>query len=46
MFFWGPMMKWCLVAAGIRDLARPASKLSASQNVGASPRAVVAKNTR
>ncbi|KAI0810779.1 mitochondrial pyruvate carrier [Irpex lacteus] len=33
VFFWAPMMKWCLVAAGLKDLARPASKLSASQNV-------------
>lgn len=29
------MMKWCLVAAGIKDLTRPADKLSVSQNVGA-----------
>jgi hypothetical protein len=28
------MMKWCLVAAGIKDLNRPADKLSVSQNVG------------
>lgn len=27
------MMKWCLVAAGIKDLSRPAEKLSVSQNV-------------
>ncbi|KAJ3555747.1 hypothetical protein NM688_g2399 [Phlebia brevispora] len=27
------MMKWCLVAAGVRDLARPAEKLSVSQNI-------------
>ena len=27
------MMKWCLVAAGIKDLNRPAEKLSVSQNV-------------
>ena len=28
-------MKWCLVAAGLKDLTRPAEKLSVSQNVGA-----------
>lgn len=33
VFFWAPMMKWCLVAAGIKDLSRPADKLSVSQNV-------------
>ncbi|KAI0044349.1 UPF0041-domain-containing protein [Auriscalpium vulgare] len=27
------MMKWCLVAAGVRDLGRPAENLSVSQNV-------------
>jgi mitochondrial pyruvate carrier 2 len=27
-------MKWCLVAAGIKDLARPPEKLSVSQNIG------------
>ena len=37
MFFWAPLMKWCLVAAGVKDLTRPADKLSVSQNVGASP---------
>jgi len=26
-------MKWCLVAAGVKDLNRPADKLSVSQNV-------------
>jgi len=26
-------MKWCLVAAGVKDLQRPADKLSVSQNV-------------
>jgi len=26
-------MKWCLVAAGIKDLNRPAEKLSLSQNL-------------
>ncbi|KAH9055435.1 UPF0041-domain-containing protein [Lactarius vividus] len=33
VFFWAPMMKWCLVAAGVKDLARPADKLSVSQNL-------------
>ncbi|KAI6121768.1 UPF0041-domain-containing protein [Pisolithus sp. B1] len=33
VFFWAPMMKWCLVAAGLKDLDRPAEKLSVSQNV-------------
>ncbi|AXA48149.1 mitochondrial pyruvate carrier 2 [Malassezia restricta] len=32
VFFWAPMMKWGLVVAGLGDLARPADKLSASQN--------------
>ena len=35
VFFWAPLMKWCLVAAGLKDLTRPAEKLSVSQNVGA-----------
>jgi len=26
-------MKWCLVAAGLKDLNRPADKLSVSQNI-------------
>ena len=34
VFFWAPMMKWCLVLAGVRDLSRPADKLSTSQNLG------------
>ncbi|KAI0779990.1 hypothetical protein C8Q74DRAFT_1262474 [Fomes fomentarius] len=33
VFFWAPVMKWCLVAAGLKDLSRPADKLSISQNV-------------
>ncbi|KAL5507141.1 MPC2 [Sanghuangporus vaninii] len=33
VFFWAPMMKWCLVVAGVKDLQRPAEKLSVSQNV-------------
>ncbi|KAF8596108.1 UPF0041-domain-containing protein [Ceratobasidium sp. AG-I] len=32
VFFWAPLMKWCLVGAGIKDLSRPADKLSVSQN--------------
>ncbi|KZP18508.1 UPF0041-domain-containing protein [Athelia psychrophila] len=35
VFFWGPMMKWGLVAAGLKDLQRPAEKLSVPQNLGA-----------
>ncbi|CAK7267567.1 hypothetical protein SEPCBS57363_002656 [Sporothrix epigloea] len=31
--FWAPIMKWALVMAGISDLARPAEKLSVTQNV-------------
>ncbi|RPD63667.1 UPF0041-domain-containing protein [Lentinus tigrinus ALCF2SS1-6] len=33
VFFWAPLMKWCLVAAGLKDLSRPAEKLSVSQNL-------------
>ncbi|TEB37531.1 UPF0041-domain-containing protein [Coprinellus micaceus] len=33
VFFWAPMMKWCLVAAGLKDLTRPADKLSVPQNL-------------
>ncbi|KAI0044350.1 UPF0041-domain-containing protein [Auriscalpium vulgare] len=33
VFFWAPAMKWCLVAAGVKDLSRPAENLSVSQNV-------------
>lgn len=33
IFFWAPIAKWGLVAAGLKDLARPAEKLSVSQNV-------------
>ncbi|KAJ7350274.1 mitochondrial pyruvate carrier [Mycena albidolilacea] len=33
VFFWAPLMKWCLVGAGLKDLARPADKLSLSQNL-------------
>ncbi|CCC10308.1 hypothetical protein SMACR_02884 [Sordaria macrospora] len=30
--FWAPVMKWGLVLAGISDFARPAEKLSLTQN--------------
>jgi len=30
--FWAPVMKWALVIAGISDFARPAEKLSFTQN--------------
>lgn len=33
IFFWAPLAKWGLVAAGVKDLSRPAEKLSVSQNV-------------
>jgi len=33
VFFWAPLMKWCLVGAGLKDLGRPADKLSVSQNL-------------
>ena len=33
IFFWAPLAKWGLVAAGLKDLGRPAEKLSTSQNV-------------
>lgn len=32
VFFWAPSIKYCLVAAGLADMARPADKLSASQS--------------
>ncbi|KAF7377645.1 Mitochondrial pyruvate carrier [Mycena sanguinolenta] len=32
IFFWGPFMRWCLVGASLKDLTRPADKLSISQN--------------
>lgn len=31
--FWAPVMKWCIVIAGISDFYRPAEKLSLTQNV-------------
>jgi len=30
--FWAPVMKWCIVLAGVSDFARPAEKLSLTQN--------------
>ncbi|KAF8316416.1 UPF0041-domain-containing protein [Clavulina sp. PMI_390] len=33
IFFWAPMFKWSLVAAGLKDINRPADKLSLSQNI-------------
>ncbi|KAJ6466883.1 mitochondrial pyruvate carrier [Mycena sanguinolenta] len=33
VFFWAPLVKWVLVGAGLKDLTRPADKLSVSQNV-------------
>ncbi|KAI9639560.1 putative mitochondrion protein [Dioszegia hungarica] len=33
IFFWAPMAKWALVAAGVKDLSRPAEKLSLNQNL-------------
>ncbi|KAL1957237.1 hypothetical protein VTO42DRAFT_6143 [Malbranchea cinnamomea] len=30
--FWAPVMKWLLVLAGLSDMARPAEKLSLTQN--------------
>ncbi|KAI0011370.1 hypothetical protein F4779DRAFT_573427 [Xylariaceae sp. FL0662B] len=30
--FWAPVMKWAIVIAGISDFARPAEKLSLTQN--------------
>jgi hypothetical protein len=31
--FWAPVMKWSIVIAGIGDFARPAEKLSLTQNI-------------
>ncbi|KAH8996953.1 mitochondrial pyruvate carrier [Lactarius hatsudake] len=41
VFFYAPLMKWCLVAAGVKDLARPADKLSASQNLALAATGVI-----
>ncbi|XP_056285315.1 mitochondrial pyruvate carrier 2b [Pseudoliparis swirei] len=32
VFFWAPVFKWGLVAAGLADMTRPADKLSTSQS--------------
>ncbi|KAM8857296.1 mitochondrial pyruvate carrier 2b [Synchiropus splendidus] len=32
VFFWAPVFKWGLVAAGLADMTRPAEKLSTSQS--------------
>ncbi|KAF7340198.1 Mitochondrial pyruvate carrier [Mycena venus] len=41
VFFWAPMMKWCLVGAGLKDLTRPADKLSVSQNLALAATGVI-----
>jgi len=33
IFFWAPFFKWGLVAAGVKDLGRPADQLSINQNI-------------
>ncbi|GAA6000136.1 mitochondrial pyruvate carrier family protein [Rhodotorula paludigena] len=33
VFFWAPMFKWGLVAAGLKDLSRPAEVISVPQNL-------------
>ncbi|KAI5481664.1 hypothetical protein MNV49_002890 [Pseudohyphozyma bogoriensis] len=33
VFFWAPMFKWGLVAAGLKDLNRPAEVISIPQNL-------------
>merc|ERR1712093_958806 len=33
VFFWAPMFKWGLVAAGLKDLGRPAEVISVPQNL-------------
>ncbi|KII92496.1 hypothetical protein PLICRDRAFT_473933 [Plicaturopsis crispa FD-325 SS-3] len=32
IFFYAPLMKWCIVLAGVKDMARPADKLVPGQN--------------
>ncbi|WYZ45627.1 hypothetical protein EsH8_VIII_000943 [Colletotrichum jinshuiense] len=39
--FWAPVMKWALVLAGIADLARPAEKLSLTQNAALTATGVI-----
>ncbi|KNZ54068.1 hypothetical protein VP01_3054g2 [Puccinia sorghi] len=41
IFFWAPMFKWGLVAAGLKDMQRPAEKLSLSQNIALSATGVI-----
>ncbi|KAI0267077.1 UPF0041-domain-containing protein [Gloeopeniophorella convolvens] len=41
VFFWAPVMKWCLVAAGVKDLGRPVEKLSVSQNLALTATGVI-----
>ncbi|SGY49019.1 BQ5605_C001g00728 [Microbotryum silenes-dioicae] len=33
VFFWAPVFKWGLVVAGLKDLSRPADKISIPQNL-------------
>lgn len=33
IFFWAPLIKWCLVIAGLSDLQRPAANLSILQTL-------------
>lgn len=33
VFFWAPLGKWALVIGGLKDLQRPADKLSVAQNL-------------
>ncbi|GAA6058654.1 hypothetical protein JCM10212_004065 [Sporobolomyces blumeae] len=33
VFFWAPLFKWGLVAAGLKDLSRPAEVISVPQNL-------------
>ncbi|EFW99238.1 upf0041 domain containing protein [Grosmannia clavigera kw1407] len=39
--FWAPVLKWVLVLAGISDLARPAEKLSVTQNIALTATGVI-----
>lgn len=36
IFFWAPMAKWALVIAGLKDMNRPADKVSVPANLGQS----------
>ncbi|KAL7411840.1 putative FMP43-protein found in mitochondrial proteome [Mrakia frigida] len=33
IFFWAPMAKWALVIAGVKDMSRPAEKVSVPANL-------------